>query len=125
MLLNRGFRLAKVSKKCQCISDSVGIDVNQLERHLKGEYSDDDMMDSIKSLPTPPPSASGDMLVRGRMRMIPAKKPIIKKQPRKVIRKVNGWKLNIECELCPDKFDPDLVASKDGKLLPIEYVQNI
>lgn len=43
----------KKSKKCLCIDDSVGIDVSQLERHLKGEYTDDEG-DPLESLPTPP-----------------------------------------------------------------------
>lgn len=101
----------KKSKKCLCIDDSVGIDVFQLERHLNGEYTDDEG-DPLESLPTPPSE--------------PVKEIKSTKPKRKAESQISKSKISskpksntaaefFECSICQQNFDismTDLSLSK-------------
>ncbi|KAF2471368.1 uncharacterized protein BDR25DRAFT_223812 [Lindgomyces ingoldianus] len=116
----------RIAKKCECESDSVWVDVNEIERKLRGEptpeyYEETDSEgedDGADHLPSPPPSVKGKARGKGR-------KPANNKRkrgeeelakPKKRIRirlKVPGKEM--PCILCPNdvEFD-DLLPTDNG-----------
>jgi hypothetical protein len=120
------------SSKCQCISDSVGINVDQLVRRMKGyrfehdydlEVNDDEEDEEeegqeedeedeeeeeeddtmIGSLPTPP-YGPGDSKPKRKSEEQPQEKPVKKRRRR------SG-----DCCLCPWSFTNDFVYTTDGR----------
>jgi hypothetical protein len=113
----------RIAKKCECEADSVWVDVNDIERKLRGEptpeyyeVTDDEFdEDEPPRLPTPPPGKAKK--TPGRKRKRPVEE---KKEPAK--RKVKRIKLLVRarsaepCVLCPNdvKFDV-LLPTDNGK----------
>lgn len=97
--------LGRESAKCKCISDSVGIDVDQLVRHMNGQYSEDEedeeeeeededeSLHLTHGLPSPPSE---------RKRKLKSEPQALKKKKRKVYT---------ECALCPNLYLEDLVEA--------------
>jgi hypothetical protein len=120
----------RIAKKCECESDSVWVDVNEIERKLRGEptpeyieETDSEGEDEIDHLPSPPPSVAGK--ARGRPGRKPAgnkrkrsnKEPEETPRPKKVRRiririKVPGR--GMPCILCPNDVEYDQVLPTDN-----------
>ncbi|ORY17991.1 hypothetical protein BCR34DRAFT_378608 [Clohesyomyces aquaticus] len=118
----------RIAKKCECEADSVWVDVNEIERKLRGEptpeyYEETDSEgedDGADHLPSPPPS------VKGKARGKPGRKPANNKRkrgeeeaskPKKRIRlrlKVPGKEM--PCILCPNDVEYDDLLSTDNGL---------
>lgn len=122
----------RIAKKCECEADSVWVDVNEIERKLRGEPTpeyyeetdDEDDEDGADHLPSPPPS------VKGKPRGKPGRKPANNKRkrgneepgeapkPKKVRRiririKVPGR--GMPCILCPNDVEyDDLLPTDNG-----------
>jgi hypothetical protein len=111
----------RIARKCLCEADSVWVDVNEIERKLRGEptpeyyeVTDDDSDDEDEVLPTPPPSLKGKSTA-GRKRKR-AEKEIKGAEKRKVKR----VKLRIRapskepCILCPNDITYDVLLPTDN-----------
>ncbi|KAF3398269.1 DNA damage-responsive transcriptional repressor RPH1 [Penicillium rolfsii] len=110
----------RIAKKCNCEADSVWIDVDEIERKLRGEatpdyYGDYDSelegFDGASDMLTPPRSVPDKPSTRGRKRKNAGDGPRTKRPklhlegPRK-----------IPCLLCPNNLDyEDLLPTEDGK----------
>ncbi|KAJ5904123.1 hypothetical protein N7504_006506 [Penicillium tannophilum] len=110
----------RIAKKCNCEADSVWIDVDEVERKLRGEatpeyYVDYDSgfekFEGASDLLTPPRSVPEKTSTRGRKRKDAGDGPRTKRPklhpegPRK-----------IPCLLCPNDLDyEDLLPTEDGK----------
>ena len=110
----------RIAKKCNCESDSVWIDVDEIERKMRGETTpeffgdyDSEMegFEGASDMLTPPRSVPDKPSTRGRKRKNPGDGPSTKRPrlhpdgPRK-----------IPCLLCPNDLDyEDLLPTEDGK----------
>ncbi|KAJ5166878.1 uncharacterized protein N7482_005659 [Penicillium canariense] len=110
----------RIAKKCNCEADSVWIDVDEIERKLRGEatpeyYGDYDSelegFEGASDILTPPCSVPEKTSIRGRKRKNTGDGPRTKRPklhlegPRK-----------IPCLLCPNNLDyEDLLPTEDGK----------
>ncbi|KAF2734002.1 hypothetical protein EJ04DRAFT_437937 [Polyplosphaeria fusca] len=119
----------RIAKKCECESDSVWVDVNEIERKLRGEptpeyYEETDSEGEEEGvhLPSPPPSVGGKKKAgrkptgnkRKRANEDPKEAPKPKKLKRIRIRiKIPGR--GMPCTLCPNdvEFD-DLLPTDTG-----------
>ncbi|KAJ8105904.1 hypothetical protein OPT61_g9895 [Boeremia exigua] len=140
----------RIAKKCDCEPDSVWVDVNEIERKLRGEPTpeyyeetddEDDDEDGADRLPSPPAS------VAGKTRKKPGRKPAAKRKrgqedsqeparPRKVRKirirlKIPGR--GMPCILCPNDVDYDDLLPTDNGMkahricadyTPETYIQN-
>jgi hypothetical protein len=121
----------RIAKKCECESDSVWVDVNEIERKLRGEptpeyyeETDDEEEDGPEHLPSPPPSVAGKSKSkagrkptnkRKRGNEEPKEAPKQKKTKRIRIRiKVPGR--GMPCVLCPNDVDYDELLPTDNGL---------
>ncbi|KAL5342349.1 hypothetical protein BJX70DRAFT_410445 [Aspergillus crustosus] len=110
----------RVAKKCNCESDSVWIDVDDIERKLRGEStpeyygefdSDLDGMEGASDLLTPPRSVPEKTSTRGRKRKIDGDTAKSKR-----MRMSMDIPRKIPCLLCPNNLDyEDLLPTEDGK----------
>jgi hypothetical protein len=125
----------RIAKKCDCESDSVWVDVNEIERKLRGEPTpeyyeetdddDDDDVDGFDRLPSPPAS------VAGKAKKKPGRKPANNKRkrgneeakdtpkPKKLKRirirlKIPGR--GMPCVLCPNDVEYDDLLPTDNGL---------
>jgi hypothetical protein len=120
----------RIAKKCNCESDSVWVDVNEIERKLRGEPTpeyyeetdDEDEEDGDDRLPTPPRS------VAGKPKAKPGRKPANKRKragkepeeapkPKKLRRiririKIPGR--GMPCILCPNDVEYDELLPTDN-----------
>ncbi|KAH7412194.1 hypothetical protein DE146DRAFT_601943 [Phaeosphaeria sp. MPI-PUGE-AT-0046c] len=121
----------RIAKKCHCESDSVWVDVNEIERKLRGELTpeyyeetdDDEDEDIDDRLPSPPRS------VAGKPKAKPGRKPAANKRkrgakdleeapkPKKVRRiririKIPGR--GMPCILCPNDVEYDELLPTDN-----------
>ncbi|KAJ6013683.1 hypothetical protein N7540_008274 [Penicillium herquei] len=110
----------RIAKKCHCEADSVWIDVDEIERKLRGEatpeyYGDYESefgaFEGASDLLTPPRSVPEKTSTRGRKRKNPDDGPRTKRPklhsegPRK-----------LPCLLCPNDLDyEDLLPTEDGQ----------
>ncbi|KAJ5902101.1 hypothetical protein N7495_002629 [Penicillium taxi] len=108
----------RISHKCNCEADSVWIDVDELQRKLRGEstpfYGYESEMENIEcasDLLTPPRSVPEKVSTRGRKRKNVGDGPSTKRPklhpegPRK-----------LPCLLCPNDLDyEDLLPTEEGK----------
>lgn len=110
----------RIAKKCHCEADSVWIDVDEIERKLRGEatpeyYGDYDSefegFEGASDLLTPPRSVPEKTSTRGRKRKSAGDGP-----------KTKRLKLHLQgprkapCLLCPNDLDyEDLLPTEDGK----------
>ncbi|KAJ5744600.1 hypothetical protein N7533_009470 [Penicillium manginii] len=110
----------RIAKKCHCEADSVWIDVDEIERKLRGETtpeyygdfeSEFDGFEGASDLLTPPRSVPEKTSTRGRKRKITGDGPSTKRSklqmegPRK-----------LPCLLCPNNLDyEDLLPTENGK----------
>jgi len=121
----------RIAKKCECETDSVWVDVNEIERKLRGEptpeyYEETDSEDEFGAdhLPSPPPSVAGKTKGRagrksgGNKRKRGNDDPKDAPKPKKVRRirirlKIPGR--GMPCILCPNdiEFD-DLLPTDNG-----------
>ncbi|PYH88953.1 jumonji family transcription factor [Aspergillus ellipticus CBS 707.79] len=110
----------RVAKKCNCESDSVWIDVDEIERKLRGEAtpeffgedeSDLDEVEGASDLLTPPRSVpEKTSSTRGRKR-----KHVGETTKAKRLRVNMEVPRKIPCVLCPNNLDyEDLVPTEDG-----------
>lgn len=121
----------RIAKKCECESDSVWVDVNEIERKLRGEPTpeyyeetdDDDDDDVADHLPSPPPSVAGK--AKGKTGRKPTNNkrkrandeakeaPKLKKLKRIRIRiKIPGR--GMPCILCPNDVEFDELLPTDN-----------
>jgi hypothetical protein len=109
----------RIAKKCECEADSVWVDVNEIERKMRGEPTpeyyevtdDDSDGDEVTRLPTPPPGKSKKTAGRKRKRPVEEKKEAPK-------RKVKRLKILIRrsaepCVLCPNEVKFDVLLPTD------------
>ncbi|OSS48003.1 hypothetical protein B5807_06326 [Epicoccum nigrum] len=122
----------RIAKKCDCEPDSVWVDVNEIERKLRGEPTpeyyeetddDEDDEDGADRLPSPPAS------VAGKTKKKPGRKPANKRKrgkdesqeaarPKKLRKirirlKIPGR--GMPCILCPNDVDyDDLLPTDNG-----------
>ncbi|KAF9885087.1 hypothetical protein FE257_000727 [Aspergillus nanangensis] len=108
---------ARVAKKCNCESDSVWIDVAEIERKLRGEStpfdgeyeSDLDEMEGVSDLLTPPRSVP-EKSTRGRKRKHDGETTKAKRL------RIADAARKTPCLLCPNNLDyEDLLPTEDGK----------
>lgn len=123
----------RIAKKCNCESDSVWVDVNEIERKLRGEptpeyyeETDDDEDDEggVDHLPSPPPSVAGK--TKGRPGRKPAnKRKRGKEEPKETPRpkKLKRIRIRIRipgrgmpCVLCPNDVEYDDLLPTDNGL---------
>lgn len=92
--LDEWFEFAEKSRKCECISDSVGIDYKRLWARFKGELTEFPMakITETKNFKQPEP--------RARVEKKPRTKP--------------------QCALCPNTLPPLLTLLPEFELLPVE-----
>ncbi|KAH4290974.1 histone H3-trimethyl-L-lysine(9) demethylase [Parastagonospora nodorum] len=121
----------RIAKKCNCESDSVWVDVNEIERKLRGEPTpeyyeetdDEDEEEVDDRLPTPPRSVAGKPKAKpGRKpaankRKRGAKEPEEAPKPKKVRRiririKIPGR--GMPCILCPNDVEYDELLPTDN-----------
>ncbi|KAJ4289822.1 hypothetical protein N0V90_011153 [Kalmusia sp. IMI 367209] len=121
----------RIAKKCECESDSVWVDVNEIERKMRGEptpeyYEETDSEaddDAADHLPSPPPSVAGKS--KGKAGRKPAgnkrkrgnKEPEEAPKPKKVRRiririKIPGR--GMPCILCPNDVEYDGLLPTDN-----------
>lgn len=122
----------RIAKKCDCEPDSVWVDVNEIERKLRGEPTpeyyeetddDEDEEDGADRLPSPPAS------VAGKTKKKPGRKPANKRkrgkdEPQEAARPKKLRKIRIRlkipgrgmpCILCPNDVDyDDLLPTDNG-----------
>ena len=122
----------RIAKKCDCEPDSVWVDVNEIERKLRGEPTpeyyeetddDEDDEDGADRLPSPPAS------VTGKTKKKPGRKPANKRkrgkdEPQEPARPKKLRKIRIRlkipgrgmpCILCPNDVDyDDLLPTDNG-----------
>lgn len=122
----------RIAKKCECESDSVWVDVNEIERKMRGEPTpeyyeetdDEDEEDAADHLPSPPPSVAGKAKgrpgrkpgnKRKRGKEEPKEAPKAKKTKRIRIRiKIPGR--GMPCILCPNDVEFDELLPTDNGL---------
>lgn len=120
----------RIAKKCNCESDSVWVDVNEIERKLRGEPTpeyyeetdDEDEEDGADHLPSPSPS------VVGKPKRKPGRKPGNKRkrgddEPQDVSRPKKLKRIRIRlkipgrgmpCILCPNDVEYDELLPTDN-----------
>ena len=113
----------RIAKKCYCESDSVWVDVNEIERKLRGEPTpeyyetdDEDDGDEVEQMPTPPANNKGRPKAQSRKRKRDEKDA-------KDGRKVKKIKVRVRvpgrepCMLCPNDVTFDTLLPTDtGKM---------
>ncbi|KAL1653665.1 hypothetical protein SLS61_003813 [Didymella pomorum] len=141
----------RIAKKCDCESDSVWVDVNEIERKLRGEPTpeyyeetddEEDEEDGADRLPSPPASVAG-----GKSKRKPGRKPAAKRkrgkdEPQEAARPKKLRKIRIRlkipgrgmpCILCPNDVDYDDLLPTDNGMkahricadyTPETYIQN-
>ena len=116
-------KYGRIAKKCNCEADSVWVNVNEIERKLRGEPTpeyytaseDDDDEDEADQMPTPPASVRGKARIVSRKRKRDIKD--IGKQPGK---KVKRLKIRVKvpgaepCILCPNDVSFDVLLPTDN-----------
>ena len=110
----------RVAKKCNCESDSVWIDIGEIERKLRGEatpeyydemYSDQEQLDGTSDLLTPPRSVPEKSATRLKKRKRDSGDPRSKR-----VKLHMETPKKIPCVLCPNNLDyEDLLPTEDGK----------
>ncbi|CEN62659.1 Putative DNA damage-responsive repressor GIS1/RPH1, jumonji superfamily [Aspergillus calidoustus] len=110
----------RVAKKCNCEADSVWIDIEDIERKLRGEAtpeyygefdSDLDGVEGASDLLTPPRSVPEKTSTRGRKRKLDGDTTKAKR-----MRMSMDIPRKIPCLLCPNDLDyEDLLPTEDGK----------
>ncbi|KAF2640911.1 hypothetical protein P280DRAFT_543846 [Massarina eburnea CBS 473.64] len=118
----------RIAKKCECETDSVWVDVEEIERKLRGEptpeyyeETDSEGEDGMDHLPSPPPSLAGKPKGKGRKsagnkRKRNNKEPEEAPKPKKIRRiririKVPGR--GMPCILCPNDIEYDELLPTD------------
>ncbi|KAI4631188.1 hypothetical protein J4E83_002717 [Alternaria metachromatica] len=124
----------RIAKKCLCESDSVWVDVNEIERKLRGEPTpeyyeetddEDDEDDGADRLPSPPASVAGK--TKGKSGRKPAgnKRKRGKEDPKETSRpkKLKRIRIRIRipgrgmpCILCPNDVEYDDLLPTDNGL---------
>ncbi|KAK7524803.1 hypothetical protein IWZ03DRAFT_341014 [Phyllosticta citriasiana] len=114
----------RIAKKCDCESDSVWVDVAEIERKLRGEPTpeyieetdeedEDDEMEIAHDLPSPPASVKGKSAPRKRKRDTGAKDAQEKVKRVKIRIKIPKAE---PCVLCPNDVAYDtLLPTDNGK----------
>ncbi|KAF2118907.1 hypothetical protein BDV96DRAFT_487608 [Lophiotrema nucula] len=118
----------RIAKKCECESDSVWVNVNEIERKLRGEptpeyYEETDSEeeeDDEHHLPSPPPSVAGKKKPgrkpagkRKRGKEEPQEAPKPKKMRRIKIR-IRIPRGGMPCVLCPNDVEYDELLPTDN-----------
>lgn len=123
----------RIAKKCECESDSVWVDVNEIERKLRGEptpeyYEETDSEDDDEAadhLPSPPPSVvgkakgkpgrkpAGSKRKRGKQEPEEAPKP---KKVRRIRIRIKIPGRGMPCALCPNDVEYDELLPTDNGL---------
>ncbi|KAL6702720.1 hypothetical protein ACN47E_001002 [Coniothyrium glycines] len=123
----------RIAKKCDCESDSVWVDVNEIERKLRGEPTpeyyeetddEEDEDDGADHLPSPPPSVAGKAKSKPSRKPAAAKRKRGKEDPKDVPRpkKLKRIRIRIRipgrgmpCVLCPNDVEyDDLLPTDNG-----------
>ena len=128
----------RIAKKCNCETDNVWVDVNEVERKLRGEPTpeyieetdDDSDMDEDGNLPSPPASVKGKPASRKRKRGVKEEKPKKKKKLRIKLK----LPTREPCCMCPNDnpWEP-LLPTDTGKkahvscadFMPETFVLNV
>lgn len=110
----------KLAKKCNCETDNVWVDVNEIERKMRGEPTpeyyeetdDESEVDEDDGMLTPPASVKGKSASKKRKRPVKAELP---KKKKKIRIKVRPPKFE-PCVMCPnDNHWEDLLPTDHGK----------
>ncbi|PSK45216.1 hypothetical protein B9Z65_2356 [Elsinoe australis] len=115
----------RIARKCECESDSVWVDVAEIERKMRGEPTpeyyeetddDDEDMEDTGDLPTPPASVKGKATA-GRKRKRDAKDKGGEKETKKKKIRIRIKTASREpCALCPnDPIYEPLLPADNGK----------
>lgn len=123
----------RIAKKCMCESDSVWVDVNEIERKLRGEPTpeyyeetddEEDEDDGVDRLPSPPVSVAGKTKAKasrkpaGNKRKRGKEDPKETSQPKKVKRiriRIRIPGRGMPCILCPNDVEyDDLLPTDNG-----------
>jgi hypothetical protein len=119
----------RIAKKCECETDSVWVDVNEIERKLRGEptpeyyeETDSEGEDAMEHLPSPPPSVAGKPKRKpgrkpaGNKRKRGNKEPEEAPKPKKVRRiriRIRVPGRGMPCILCPNDIEYDDLLPTD------------
>ncbi|BDD59732.1 hypothetical protein MAP00_004925 [Monascus purpureus] len=109
----------RIAKKCNCEADSVWIDVEDIERKLRGEttpefgyFESDGELEGASELLTPPRSVPEKTSTRGRKRKHDGNEPTAKRHKYHAEAHKKA-----PCVLCPNSLDyEELLPTEDGKL---------
>ncbi|KAH9878696.1 hypothetical protein IAQ61_001969 [Plenodomus lingam] len=123
----------RIAKKCNCESDSVWVDVNEIERKLRGEPTpeyyeetddDDDEEDGADHLPSPPPSVVGKAKSKSGRKAANNKRKRTKEESKEAPRSKKLKRIRIRiripgrgmpCILCPNDVEyDDLLPTDNG-----------
>lgn len=121
----------RIAKKCECESDSVWVDVNEIERKLRGEptpeyYEETDSEDEDEiadHLPSPPPSVAGKAKSKPGRKPAASKRKRGNKEPEEAPKpkKVRRIRIRIKipgrgtpCMLCPNDVEFDELLPTDN-----------
>ena len=114
----------RIAKKCDCEADSVWVDVEDIERKLRGEPTpeyyeetddEDDEGDRITNLPSPPASLSGKSKQQGRKRKRESGGAVSTRKVKKIKIRIKTSKVE-PCALCPNVMPAeDLLPTDTGR----------
>ncbi|PSN68417.1 hypothetical protein BS50DRAFT_551941 [Corynespora cassiicola Philippines] len=122
----------RIAKKCECESDSVWVDVNEIERKLRGEPTpeyyeetdDEEDEEAADHLPSPPPSVAGKSKSKGsrkpaankRKRGEEAKDAPKAKRVKRIRIRIRVPGKGMPCVLCPNDIEYDELLPTDNGL---------
>ncbi|USP80546.1 hypothetical protein yc1106_07820 [Curvularia clavata] len=123
----------RIAKKCMCESDSVWVDVNEIERKLRGEPTpeyyeetddEEDDDDGVDRLPSPPVSVAGKPKAKASRKSTGNKRKRGKEDPKEASqpKKLKRIRIRIRipgrgmpCILCPNDVEyDDLLPTDNG-----------
>ncbi len=127
----------KLAKKCMCIDDAVEINMNQLVRHLNGEYTEDESSSEEDEDDSTPLKSDMDTDHHGVKRKRESSSPTTKRKIQKKIKEKTKTPeiINenvpryhqyhaspvgvLQCQLCPSIYPPEKLARfKQFDLIP-------
>ncbi|KAF2688840.1 hypothetical protein K458DRAFT_359809 [Lentithecium fluviatile CBS 122367] len=120
----------RIAKKCECETDSVWVDVNEIERKLRGEptpeyyeETDSEDEDGADHLPSPPPSVAGKTKGKRKPTSNKRKRGIGDPKDAPKAKKVRRIRIRIKvpgrgmpCILCPNDIEFDELLPTDNGL---------
>ena len=116
----------RIAKKCECESDSVWVDVAEIERKLRGEPTpeyyeetdddNDEPEDPQHDLPSPPASLGGKPKAPTRKRKRETNKEGSGQKVKRIRIRIKGPSKEPPCILCPNDVEFDRLLPTDNGL---------